>query len=115
MHDHFKAILILAGIIVMFPSLWLTYEKARQPGWGALVPLYNLYLLCLMGGRPGWWVILMLVPGVNLVVAPMVLHGVSRAFGFGAGMTLMLIFLPFLAFPRLGFGNAAYQPPADGN
>jgi hypothetical protein len=114
MHESLKAALLLAGIILMFPSLWLTFEKAKQPGWASLVPGYNLYLLCLMGGRPGWWVALMLVPGVNLVVLVMVLHGVSRAFGFGAGMTLLMLFLPFLAYPRLGFGKAEFNPPMAG-
>ncbi len=111
MHETLKAALLLTGIIVMVPSLWLTFEKARQPGWACLVPLYNLYLLCRMGGRPGWWLALLLLPVVNLVVLFVVLHGVSRAFGFGAGMTLLQFFFPFVAYPMLGFGKAEFTAP----
>lgn len=41
-----------------------------------------------------------------LVIAIMVIAGVSRNFGSGVGTTLGLIFLPVIFYPRLGFGSA---------
>jgi hypothetical protein len=35
---------------------------------GVIIPLYNLDLLLKIAGRPGWWLILFLVPIVNFVI-----------------------------------------------
>jgi len=111
MHETLKAFLALGTLLLMMPALWLTFEKARQPGWAWLVPGYNLYALCRMAGRPGWWTVLLLVPGLNLVALCMLFHAIAKAFGFGPGMTLLMLFLPFVAFPVLGFGRARYRTP----
>lgn len=29
---------------------------AGQPGWAAIIPIFNLYILCKIVGRPAWWV-----------------------------------------------------------
>ena len=36
-----------------------------MPGWGILIPFYNLFLFVKLAGKPGWWFVLMLVPVVN--------------------------------------------------
>lgn len=36
----------------------------------------------------------------------------SLSFGRGVGMTVLLILLPFVGWPMLGFGDAQYQGPA---
>jgi hypothetical protein len=51
----------------------------------------------------------MLVPLVNVVITIMISHNLSKRFGFGTGMTLLLVFLPFVGFPILGFGSCRYQ------
>ena len=102
----------LALIALAIAGAWKTFEKAGQPGWAAIIPIYNFYVMCLMARKPGWWVVLMLIPVVNLVIGFLVLHEVSKAFGCGVGMTLLLLFLPFVGFPVLGFGEASYSAPA---
>ena len=38
----------------------------------------------------------------------------AKSFGKGVGYTLGMIFLPFIFFPMLAFGDAKYQgPPKD--
>ncbi len=44
--------------IVMIVGLWKVHTKAGQPGWAIFVPIYNVYVLLLIAGRPGWWLIL---------------------------------------------------------
>jgi hypothetical protein len=41
------------------------FEKAGQPDWGILVPIYSKYLAITIAGRLGWWLILTLIPAVN--------------------------------------------------
>lgn len=63
-----------------------------------------------VAGKPGWWVILMFIPIVNLIIAILAAAGLSANFGKGAGFTVGLILLPIIFYPMLGFGGAAYQP-----
>lgn len=112
MHHPLEGMLILATIVLVLPGQWLALQKAGQPGWGCFVPIYNLYLLCRVTGKPGWWVLLLFVPGLNLILLCLLLHTLSRAFGFGLGMTLLQVFLPWVAYPILGFGQAEYRSPS---
>ncbi len=107
--DAIVSLIQLAVFVLVIVGMWKTYVKAGQPGWGCLVPIYNAVLLCRMGGKPGWWVLLMLIPIVNIVIYCIVMNGVSRNFGQGVGFTIGLIFLPFIFYPILGFGDATYS------
>ncbi|MCX7636900.1 MAG: DUF5684 domain-containing protein, partial [Cyclobacteriaceae bacterium] len=65
-------------------------------------------------GKPIWWIILLLIPFVNFFVGIYLCHLTSKAYGKDIVMTLLLIFLPFVGFPILGFGDAKYVgPPKD--
>jgi hypothetical protein len=48
--------LTLALFVIV--AMWKVFTKAGQPGWGAIIPIYNVYLLCKIAGKPGWWVML---------------------------------------------------------
>jgi hypothetical protein len=104
--------IVLAIWIVVIAGLWKTFTKAGQPGWASIIPIYNLYVLCQVAGKPGWWVLLFFIPIVSIVIAIIVTAGVARNFGQGIGFTLGLIFLPFIFYPVLGFGSATYGAKA---
>jgi uncharacterized membrane protein YhaH (DUF805 family) len=103
-------IIYLAIIIFVLAGMWKTFVKAGQPGWGVLIPFYNLYLFCKIAGRPGWWFILMLIPIVGFIVSIIVDLDIAKNFGKSVGFAIGLIFLPFIFFPILGFGSAEYNP-----
>ena len=48
----------LAIMVVVIVGFWKVFEKAGQPGWAAIVPIYNAYILLKIVGRPGWWILL---------------------------------------------------------
>ena len=52
----------LGVIVFMFASMWKLFEKAEQPGWAAIIPIYNTYIMLKIGGKPGWWLLLMFIP-----------------------------------------------------
>jgi hypothetical protein len=110
---HHKLGILLATILltVTWASVWKMFEKAGQPWWAALVPGYGFAVFCRVGGKPGWWWVWLFVPGANLAAAVLATHGVARRFGYGARMTVVLLLLPFVGYPVLGFGNCRYQPP----
>lgn len=99
-------------IVLMIAGMWKVFEKAGQPGWGAIIPIYNVYLLILIAGKPAWWLILYLIPFANLIALILVTVGVARNFGQSDGFAVGMIFLPFIFYPILGFGSATYQPQA---
>jgi hypothetical protein len=104
---------LIVGLLVI-AGLWKIFTKAGQPGWAAIVPIYNYYILLKTVGRPGWWLLLFLIPVVNLIVVIIVLNDLSKSFGKGVGFTIGLILLSFIFIPLLGFGDARYLGPAAG-
>lgn len=102
-------------IIFLIVAEWKVYEKAEQPGWAVLIPFYNFYILLKIVGKPGWWLLLLFVPFVNLVIGIYVIHLLSKSFGHDIGFTLGLIFLSFIFYPILGFGDSKYIGPAGAN
>lgn len=104
----------IALIVLIIAGFWKTFTKAGHPGWASIIPIYNAYILLKVAGRPGWWLLLMLIPLVNVVIAIIVAIDVAKAFGKGTGFGLGLAFLAFIFYPILGFGDATYhgQPAA---
>jgi len=99
----------LAVLVIMIAACWKIFTKAGKPGWAAIVPIYNLVVLLEIVGRPVWWVVLLLIPFVNLIVGFILAFDLSKAFGKGAGFALGMIFLGIIFAPILGFGSAQYQ------
>lgn len=106
-------LLIYIALIVFFiATFWKIFTKAGQPGWAAIIPIYNLYILCKIAGRPGWWIILMFIPLVNFVISIILAIDVAKSFGKGVGFAIGMIFLGIIFYPILAWGSAQYQGPA---
>jgi len=93
-------------------TYWRIFEKAGQPGWAILIPIYNALIILRIVGKPWWWILLYLIPGVNFVIGIWVINLLSLSFGKGVGFTLGLLFLSPIFYPILAFSNAEYQGPA---
>ena len=97
-------------IILVIAGLWKTFVKADRPGWGAIIPFYNTYLMIKVAGRPGWWLILFFIPFVNIIIWLIVALGISENFGHGAGFGILLWLFAPIMFLVLGFGSSEYKP-----
>lgn len=102
----------LAILVFLIASVWRVFTKAGKAGWLVLIPLVNVYVLMKIAGRPGWWLILFLIPLVNLIISILVSLDLAKSFGKGAGFGLGLAFLGPIFYPILGFGSARYNGPA---
>ena len=102
--------------LLTFPLLiiggWVLFQKAGQPGWGVLIPIYNLVLIARVAGLSGWWAILLLIPLVNIIAWIIFAIGVAMNFGKGPGTMIGLIVLPGIFVPIIAFGNAEYRDTA---
>jgi len=111
----FIVFIIMIGLaVITIAGGWKMFTKAGQPGWAFIVPIYNLYILLKITGRPWWWMLLMLIPIINFIFSIILCNDLSKSFGRGIGTTLGLIFFPMIFMPILGFGSAEYQGPAAG-
>lgn len=101
-----------AVVLIELAAMWKVFEKAGQPGWAAIIPIYNAIVLIQIAGKPVWWFLLYFIPLVNIFIAISVIHNVSKNFGRGVGTTLGLIFLSPIFFPILAWGDAGYLGPS---
>jgi uncharacterized protein DUF5684 len=98
-----------AVVVILIASYWRIFTKAGQPGWAAIVPIYNWIVLLRVIKRPVWMIVLFLVSGgiIGHIIASIDLAG---AFGKSTGHAVGLILLPFVFYPMLAFGSATYDP-----
>jgi hypothetical protein len=103
----------LAVIVLFIAALWKVFTKAGHPGWAAIVPIYNAYILVKIAGRPGWWLLMLFIPFVNLVFSILLSIDIAKAFGQSAAWGVILLFLLCgIGYLILGFGSATYQGPS---
>jgi hypothetical protein len=95
--------------VVEIVGAWFMFQKAGEPGWAAIIPIYNYLIAIKIAGKPWWYILLMLIPVVNLVIIIITLDGLAKNFGKGTGFTVGLFFFRFIFIPILGFGNAVYS------
>ena len=99
----------LAILVVIIAGMWKMFEKANQPGWGAIIPIYNTILMIKIAGKPVWWIILLLIPLVNFIISIILYVALAQVFGKGVGFAIGILLLPFVFLPMLGFGSAQYK------
>jgi signal peptidase I len=96
--------LIFIGIKV---GQWKMYQKAGQPGWAALVPVYSSIIWLKLIGKPLWWVALLFIPVVNVLVLVAMTIELAKAYGkYKLAQHAAALLLPFYFFPRIGFDPA---------
>ena len=89
--------IIIYVIVAIF--LGKIFKKAGQPAWVAWVPIYNSWKLLEIGGQPGFWAILSLIPLVNIVAAVFLyiaMYNVGLKLGKDGVFVLLAIFLPLI-------------------
>lgn len=108
----FGLIVQLAVIAFFLATFWKIFEKAGRPGWAAIIPIYNVIVLLQIVGRPIWWIVLLIIPLVNVVIGFLLALDLSRSFGHDLAFALGLFFLGFIFYPVLAFSGATYRGPA---
>ena len=106
-------VVYLAFIVFLVVSIWKVFAKAGEPGWAVLIPIYNAYVYLKIAGKPWWWLLLFLIPLVNLIIMIIATLAFAKAFGKGVGFAIGMIFLGFIFYPILAFGDATYTKPAE--
>lgn len=96
-------LVFLAFFIAVY---WVLFAKAGQPGWASIIPIYNSIIYLKIAGKAWYWLLLYLIPVVNIVVSILVLQAFLKAYGRGsAGSVLLAIFFGIFYFPYLAFSS----------
>lgn len=80
---------VLVGIVAQ----WRLYDKAGQPGWTCLVPIYNMVVFLRIVGRPASHLWLFLIPGYNLYLLVKVWIETAQSFGKNSLVDYILVIL----------------------
>jgi len=123
---------LLSWIMIVMAQCFM-YKKANKAWWAVLVPIYNYIVLLQIVKRPWWWIFLSLLPVVfgfgNFLSIPeiiwstftffagvvgvtfsvLVVHRLAKSFGKGKWFTAGLVFLPFIFYPILAWGELKYK------
>jgi len=104
---------LIAYFVALLASLWKLFQKAGQPAWAAFVPGYNILVWLRITGKPWWWIVLFLVPGVNLLMFVIMNVNISIVLGErGFKEHLLMTFLPWWKVPQVVFAEKnAYVGP----
>ncbi len=101
-------------VILIFLVLHLMYAfglskfftKAGEQGWKAYIPFYNILPHLKIVGRPTWWIVLFLIPGINLIMAMGILVDLLKCFGYdkfyqhALGVVFSFFYFPYLALTQ---------------
>ncbi len=100
--------IFLVLILVSFFGLSKLFTKAGLESWKAWIPVYNFFVLSKLLGKPTWWCLIMIVPGVNILMYGVYGFNVARAFNKPSNSDLLFAsILPYIFFVKLGFDNTA--------
>ncbi len=107
--------LILGLVVAVFLIIcqWKIFVKAGKPGWAAIVPIYNAYVLFEVLYGKGVKFLLMLVPLLNIVIGIAAAIRLAHVFGKSTGFGILNLFFSIICTPIIAFGDAEYQGPID--
>lgn len=108
--------LIITLILVVFPAInYFTFPKAGFKSYLSLIPFYNYYIWLKLIGKPWWWLLLMLVPFINVFMVMLFLVQTAVAFGkYKLWEQALAVVFPIVYIPYLGISKKEkYYPVND--
>ena len=109
------SIIVLVIAILQIIAMWKIFKKAGEPGWMAIIPIFNLVTLFKISGLSPLLVLVYLAGFIPVIgpIACLVLTiyqaiCLSRSFGKTSSFTVGLVLLAPIFYMILGFGKAEY-------
>ena len=120
-------LLLVTLIAVAFTVVvyWRIFAKAGKPGWAAIVPFYQTWVLFdVLGWKPWLSLIYLLSYGLTyvssslsmvwlvgvLVVSVLIALRLAKKFGKGLAFAIFgLLLFPYVGYAMLAFGKAQYK------
>lgn len=77
------AVIFITGFIVVIGAVakWKLFDKCDQPGYAAIIPVYDIVITLRIVGRPDSHIFFLLVPGYNIYFLLKLMIEVVQSFG----------------------------------
>ena len=109
----FLALTTIIFAIVNIVAFWRIFEKAGIAGWKSIIPVYNLLNILDIAGKPRYWLLFLLIPGLHLFIPVWIIILLGQRFQQSDLFIMGLFLFGFIFIPILAFGDAVYDKPAD--
>lgn len=113
----FGLVIGLAVYAVTSFAMMKMFQKMNIEGWKAWVPYYNTWVFLEAGGFPGWYMLGVLVPLLNiavLVVMVIAAYRIGIGFNKSGAWAALYFFLPIVWLLILGFDGSKWRGLPDG-
>ena len=80
---------VLIGVV----AHWRLFDRAGQPGWASVVPIYNVIILLRIVGRPASHLVFYFIPVYNIYFAIRVWIETAQSFGKTTMLDYVLVVL----------------------
>ncbi len=80
----------------------IAVKTDTENGWLAWIPIANIYLSCKIAGKPGWWILLLLIPVVNIFISIIVWMEIAKACNKSDWLGILMI-VPIVNLIVLGY------------
>jgi hypothetical protein len=107
----FIGISVLIFVVVNIVAVWKIFEKAGKPGWKSIIPVYNLIVIFDILGKPWWWILFLLIPGLHIIIPIWMIILLGERFGKSDLFIIGLQLFGFIMIPILAFSDAEYVKP----
>jgi len=88
----FVLVCFAVGYVYVALALQTIAQKTHtENGWLAWIPIANIILMLNVAKKPIWWIILFLIPLVNLIMAILVWMGIAVARGKASWWGILII------------------------
>ncbi|MCD6162023.1 MAG: hypothetical protein J7K40_06390 [candidate division Zixibacteria bacterium] len=74
---------------------FIARKTDTKDGWMAWIPILNCYLLCVIAGKPGWWLILLFIPIINIIISIIIWMAIAERRGKPNWIGILMI-IPFV-------------------
>lgn len=109
--------LIFGALVYVFVSICLMriFRKAGVKPWIAWIPFYNNWKFLEIGGQPGFWAVLTIIPVVNIVSTIFLyiaMYHIGKKLGKESAFVVVGILLPYVWYPWLAFDKSTWNDAA---
>ena len=108
-------LVIIIPLLFTIPTVfaWQLFVKAGKPGYYSLIPFFNLFVILQIIKKPLWWMVLLIIPFLNVFVYMLMLVELVKCFGkYGLGQQFLAVIVPFVYLPIVGLEKeTAYADP----
>ena len=73
-------VFLIAVYVYFALALSTIATKTNTPNaWMAWIPIVNIILMCAVAKKPAWWIVLFLIPIVNIIIMILLWIGIAEA------------------------------------